>query len=185
MVYFIFTTLTTIGFGDFNPKSEIERVIMTFILLIGVASFSYIMSQFISILLEVQNITAENEDSERMSQWLLLLKNFNNNKPLPPEMSARFEKYFSYYWKNDKNYALIESDDRAIYSELPLKSQACIYKDFLFKDFLSLFHVYFSFEKPVHMWDKEDVIKYYDWEDASYAEFMISFLQALEPRFYN
>ena len=91
MVYFIFTTLTTIGFGDFNPKSEIERVIMTFILLIGVASFSYIMSQFISILLEVQNITAENEDSERMSQWLLLLKNFNNNKPLPPEMSARFE----------------------------------------------------------------------------------------------
>ena len=153
MVYFIFTTLTTIGFGDFNPKSEIERVILTFVLLIGVASFSYIMSQFISILLEVQNITAENEDSEKMSQWLLLLKNFNNNKPLPPEMSARFEKYFTYYWKNDKNYALIEADDRAMYSELPLKSQACIYKDFLFKDFLSMFQVYFSFEKPVNMWE--------------------------------
>ena len=143
------------------------------------------MSQFISILLEVQNITAENEDSEKMSQWLLLLKNFNNNKPLPPEMSARFEKYFTYYWKNDKNYALIEADDRAMYSELPLKSQACIYKDFLFKDFLSMFQVYFSFEKPAYMWDKEDVVKYYDWDDASFAEFMISFLQALEPRFYN
>ena len=91
VLYFMFTTLSTVGFGDFNPKSELERGIMTFILLIGVACFSYIMSQFISILLEVQNITAENEDSERMSQWLLLLKNFNNNKPLPPEMSARFE----------------------------------------------------------------------------------------------
>ena len=53
VVYFMFTTLTTVGFGDFNPKKEIERTIMTFILLIGVACFSYIMSQFISILLEV------------------------------------------------------------------------------------------------------------------------------------
>lgn len=44
VVYFMFTTLSTVGFGDFNPKSEIERAIMTFILLIGVATFSYIMS---------------------------------------------------------------------------------------------------------------------------------------------
>ena len=44
VVYFMFTTLSTVGFGDFNPKSEIERVIMTFILLVGVATFSYIMS---------------------------------------------------------------------------------------------------------------------------------------------
>ena len=44
VVYFMFTTLSTVGFGDFNPKSEVERTIMTFILLIGVATFSYIMS---------------------------------------------------------------------------------------------------------------------------------------------
>ena len=53
VIYFIFTTLTTVGFGDFNPKSEIERITMTLILLIGVACFSFIMSQFISILFEV------------------------------------------------------------------------------------------------------------------------------------
>lgn len=44
MVYFAFTTLSTVGFGDFNPKSEFERVMTTFVLLIGVACFSYIMS---------------------------------------------------------------------------------------------------------------------------------------------
>lgn len=53
VVYFMFTTLSTVGFGDFNPKSEVERVITTFILLIGVACFSWIMGQFIEILLEV------------------------------------------------------------------------------------------------------------------------------------
>ena len=47
----MFTTLSTVGFGDYNPKSEVERVIMTFILLIGVACFSWIMGQFIQILM--------------------------------------------------------------------------------------------------------------------------------------
>lgn len=50
VVYFMLTTLTTVGFGDYNPKSEMERIIMTFILLIGVACFSWIMSQFMDIL---------------------------------------------------------------------------------------------------------------------------------------
>ena len=47
VVYYMFTTLSTVGFGDFNPKSEFERLIITFILIIGVACFSFIISQFI------------------------------------------------------------------------------------------------------------------------------------------
>ena len=58
VVYFMFTTLSTVGFGDFNPKSEIERLIMTFILLIGVACFSYILSQLGMLFLAVQDVTA-------------------------------------------------------------------------------------------------------------------------------
>ena len=53
VVYFAFTTLSTVGFGDFNPKSEIERIVTTFILLVGVACFSYIMGQFIDILMNL------------------------------------------------------------------------------------------------------------------------------------
>ena len=73
VTYFMFTTMSTVGFGDFNPKSEIERVIMTFILIIGVTCFAYIMSQLIEILLVVQSITAENEEGEDVSRWILLL----------------------------------------------------------------------------------------------------------------
>ena len=148
VVYFMFTTLSTVGFGDFHPKSELERAIMTFILLIGVASFSYVMAQFIEILLAVQGVTSENEDSEMMARWMLLLKNFNNNKPLPPEMTEQFEKYFEYFWKNDKNYAIASEEDQNIMRELPIEIQANIYKDFLFQDFLHLFKVHFFFAKP-------------------------------------
>lgn len=50
VVYFMLTTLSTVGFGDYNPKSEVERIIMTFILLIGVACVSWIIQQFMDIL---------------------------------------------------------------------------------------------------------------------------------------
>ena len=107
VLYFMFTTLSTVGLGDFNPKSEVERLIMTFILMIGVAAFSFIVTNLIEIVIDVQTVTSKNEDSEKLSRFLLILKNFNKNKPLPPEMVARFEKYFDYYWHNDKNYAMI------------------------------------------------------------------------------
>ena len=53
VVYFMFTTLTTVGLGDYNPKSEIERMMMCLILMCGVTCFSYIMSVLTTIVHEV------------------------------------------------------------------------------------------------------------------------------------
>jgi hypothetical protein len=50
VVYYMFTSLTTVGFGDFHPKSNLERIAVSFILVFGVATFSYMMGIFISIL---------------------------------------------------------------------------------------------------------------------------------------
>jgi hypothetical protein len=46
VTYFFFTSLATVGFGDFAPKSDLERLLMAVVLLIGVAIFSYIMGDF-------------------------------------------------------------------------------------------------------------------------------------------
>ena len=51
-------------------------------------------------------------------------------------MTNSFEKYFQYYWKNDKNYAMLQDEDVAILSELPTDIQANVFRDFLFQDFL-------------------------------------------------
>lgn len=48
--YFAFTSLSTVGFGDYYPVSDVERLSGAFVLLFGVAIFSYIMGNFISIL---------------------------------------------------------------------------------------------------------------------------------------
>ena len=48
--YFAFTSLSTVGFGDYYPVSDMERLVGAFVLLFGVAIFSYIMGNFINIL---------------------------------------------------------------------------------------------------------------------------------------
>ena len=48
--YFALATLSTVGYGDFYPISNIERIIAVIIMLGGVAFFSYIMGNFIEIL---------------------------------------------------------------------------------------------------------------------------------------
>ena len=90
----MFTTLSTVGLGDFNPKSDVERLVLCVILLLGVTCFSYIMNVLIAIVQEVQHATSESEESQALSCWLLLLKHFNKNKPLPAEMTTYFETYF-------------------------------------------------------------------------------------------
>jgi len=50
LTYFAFTSLSTVGFGDYVPRSNLERAVGAFMLLSGVAIFSYIMGNFIQIL---------------------------------------------------------------------------------------------------------------------------------------
>ena len=49
-IYMTVITLSTVGFGDFNPRSDFERMFVSFMLVFGVAIFSYIMGIFIEIL---------------------------------------------------------------------------------------------------------------------------------------
>ena len=47
------------GFGDYAPRSNIERASGAFVLLTGVAMFSYLMGNFIEILEAYQNLNKE------------------------------------------------------------------------------------------------------------------------------
>ena len=74
VVYFAFTSLSTVGFGDFNPKSNIERFICAFILLFGVAIFSYVMGNFIEILDQFKEFHKDLEDGDNLSKFMGTLK---------------------------------------------------------------------------------------------------------------
>ena len=51
MWYYALTTLSTIGYGDFLPKSSIEKMFVCLIMMSGVTVFSYIMGSLMKILI--------------------------------------------------------------------------------------------------------------------------------------
>lgn len=53
-MYYAFTSLSTVGFGDYHPKSNAERIFCIIVLLFGVMVFSYIMGVFIEMIESVK-----------------------------------------------------------------------------------------------------------------------------------
>jgi hypothetical protein len=73
VVYFAFTTLSTVGFGDLTPRSDIERAMGSFILISGVAMFSFLMGNFIQILGSYTTLNADLDDGDTLSEFFGML----------------------------------------------------------------------------------------------------------------
>jgi hypothetical protein len=83
MVYWAFTTLSTVGFGDLYPVSNTERIFCTIILLFGVMIFSYILGNFTQILDIFIDVNSGLDDQEGLVGFFGLLNHFNHKKEIP------------------------------------------------------------------------------------------------------
>ena len=97
-VYFAFTTLSTVGFGDYHPIGDFERVLCSIILLSGVSLFSYIMGNFIEVIEGYKLVTAKNENADRLSKFFGLMTKYNGGRRLKKSYIEEIEDYFDYYW---------------------------------------------------------------------------------------
>jgi len=55
LTYYMFTSLSTVGLGDYHPITSSERVIVAFMLLFGVMITSFTMENFSLMLKELKN----------------------------------------------------------------------------------------------------------------------------------
>ena len=46
LTYYAFTTLSTVGLGDFHPQNSIERLVCSGIMLFGVMATTYLIESF-------------------------------------------------------------------------------------------------------------------------------------------
>ena len=178
--YFAFTTLTTVGFGDLRPYSNLERIITAFVLLFGVLIFSYIIGNFLDVIDAYDIVVAENEDADNLSRFFGILQKYNNGRLLKKEFTTEIEDYFEYYWSNDKLYSVATEEDHRYFDELPQSIKTEIFKNFLFKPFIQTFKKMFELRKNLKIQHS-----YYKWDDDIYSEFMITLMKLLEPRKYQ
>lgn len=111
MTYYTFTTLSTVGLGDYHPRSNAERVLCAIILLVGSTMFSYIMGNFIDILYSLKNINVDFKDELMLTKFMGSLTRFNGGQPIEHNRQERIEKYFDFRWMNDHNIAVSTKED--------------------------------------------------------------------------
>lgn len=91
--YYAITTLSTIGFGDFSPKSTIEKIVGSIVLLFGVVVFGIIMNRLIEILLNFRSVDNRGEHTN-LAKWIAMLSKYNGGQPMDKEVITRIEDYF-------------------------------------------------------------------------------------------
>ena len=82
LVYYAFTSVTTVGFGDYYPKSDAERIIIAIFLFCGVMIFSLLAGEFLDMLTSYNKLNEIYEDSEGLVKFLGVLRKFNFSLPL-------------------------------------------------------------------------------------------------------
>ena len=140
--YYMLTTLATIGYGDYYPLNNFERIIWVVVMLFGVAFFSYIMRRFIEIIgsLNVEKSSTENDESD-LKNWFTILGRFKKNKSLSKKLTVKIQNYFEYYWENDR-LSSIKADNEYM-KALPRSIKRKIMINYLFGDVFFLFRHFF------------------------------------------
>ena len=104
LIYFAFTTLSSIGFGDFYPQNIVEKLIGVFMLFLGgVAVFSYIMGVYIEIIHKFSRIDQDFEESDQLEKFFCLISHFNKNKMIPSELKKEITTFMERKWDQDRN----------------------------------------------------------------------------------
>ena len=85
-VYFMFTSISSVGLGDIHPLNDIERLFCTFTLLFGVLMISVVLNVMREIYdthkKQTQEISENNIDNEKLAVFLSTMKKFNGNVEL-------------------------------------------------------------------------------------------------------
>jgi hypothetical protein len=102
-MYFMSTSLSTVGLGDIYAVTSAERVLCIVLLFIGVILFSYIMNQVIDVIYKYHMYFDDNEDEEKLTLFIGTLVKFNFNDNITPNFKADMEEYFLYRWIYDRN----------------------------------------------------------------------------------
>jgi hypothetical protein len=110
-IYYAFTSLTTVGFGDFNPRSDFERLYIAFGLLFGVAIFSFIMGEFIAMISNLDQYDASaGGDGNELTRFFGILKNYNYNEEIDIKLRREIEAFLENRYSKDQVLALNESN---------------------------------------------------------------------------
>mmetsp|Transcript_26176 Transcript_26176/g.78809 ORF Transcript_26176/g.78809 Transcript_26176/m.78809 type:complete len:397 (-) Transcript_26176:1365-2555(-) len=125
-LYWAFTTMTTVGYGDIYIVNNTERFVAMFAMIVGGACFGYIIGGVTSILENLDlSSTMHNEKMDAIKEYLY-------DRQYPPILSAQVKKHFKNVFTAEGIFDMI-----AILETLPASTAVDLvctsYKDLIYK----------------------------------------------------
>jgi CRP-like cAMP-binding protein len=151
--YFIFTTLTTVGYGDYLAKNSEEMGLCILMMLVGSAWLALTMSKVISFVKEFEKIGKPKDNLRELTVFIHNLEHIHG--PMTSDLKSKLFKHFQYFWKNDRLGSLMNPDwsvkgDQLTFihdntlRKLPEHIQTNII-EYLFQDYFSIFFKFFGY----------------------------------------
>jgi len=82
LTYYMFTTFSTVGLGDFHPKNSSERLLSAGTMLFGVMMTSFLIENFSKVLDQLKNFNKTHTEAESLILFIGTMKKFNSQEPL-------------------------------------------------------------------------------------------------------
>lgn len=92
-LYWTTTTLTTVGYGDIVPATNIEKLYASAVMIVGVGFYGYLIGNVVSA------ITKRDPAHEKFIDNLDNLSAVVKHRNLPKNLATRIHQYFLYIWK--------------------------------------------------------------------------------------
>lgn len=99
-LYFIFSTLMTVGYGDFYPTNSYEMGFDIIILIAGPTWFAFTMGKSISIINDLKEVGGETNKIGELNLWISNLE--SKTKIIPFDLKKKIKFFYLNYWKNDR-----------------------------------------------------------------------------------
>lgn len=97
-LYWAFTTMTTVGYGDAAVTSNRERLLAIFTMIVGGASFGYIIGSITSLL---ENF---NQSASLYREKLDLVKAYVYDRQFPPSLGVKIVRHFKYVYSHQTGF---------------------------------------------------------------------------------
>lgn len=112
-VYWTFTTLTTVGYGDIAAKTIPQMLYACVVQVTGVGVFGFILSNVAGLLARSDAAREHHMDNlDRVETFMRLHRT-------PDELRSKIRSYYHYMWVNKKGY-----QDDTLMGDLPAKIQS-------------------------------------------------------------
>jgi len=138
------TTLTTIGYGDYTPRNDFERIFNIFIMLFGVAMFSWVMGEFNDMIINYDTQLGNVNSGPHLESWILLLKKLSKENPVEASLIENIHASINYHWKYNRNKHLSKDDEYLCSIPKFFKRKLM---EFLWKDVFENFSYFFIYNE--------------------------------------